>query len=363
MVSRLRNPFPCSAAVVALVGMLMTCACSKQAPESPTTRAAESKSPDRDEKPTPSDPKPTPTTAQPKPATPAEVKPAVGSEEESTTEPKPSAASPPAKPAAPANPAPAAVTVPAPKTVEEAEQLILDRWGKLKSCRAQVLSLIEASNENGTRRITGNGSYELLRQGDGALARMDLDTDEALTIGKSTNTRSDRTHRTTDGYTLDSHVEFPMGGIATRIFLEPGHVFIIGGPYLVRSIHAIGDVKVVAPDAFTGSDNFVLEARPKDGGVPTRFYISLTHGLLNKMETADNDNRQSTQLLFENFRMDVEISPDRFRLTPPPDVTMDDYTLPPYAIGKPTEEELKAAVEFWATEQAKPKDEAAAAPK
>lgn len=353
-----------------LTAAIMNHACSRQPATSPPSPAAK-----------PAAPAPTPAKTQPpsgdaKPASaPSEAKPSAATAEPSA----PPAANPPApaepkanagqepspapkdpKPATSPGAAPAAV-IPMPKTVEEAEQLILDRWSKLKSCRAQVLSTIEVSNENGTRRIVGNGSYELLRRGEGALARMDMDTEETLMMGRSTNTRADRTHRTTDGYTLDTHVEFPTGGIATRMFLEPGYVFVIGGPYLMRSARAIGDVKVGAADAFTGTDSFVLEARPKEGGVPTRFYISLTHGMLNKMETVDHEHMQSTQLLFDGFRFGEEISPERFRLTPPPDVPVDDYTLPPYFIGEPTEAELKAAQEANAAEQAKAAENAKAA--
>lgn len=217
------------------------------------------------------------------------------------------------------------------ETLEDVEKNIIKAAQAVKSYTADIAINMELSMGAMTMKSSGGGTTEFLRKGDKVLSRTEMKLAMTMNQGENEQKMEQSVLTILDGehsYTLSDQLGQKT---AVKAKLDPTAANM-GSKEMFAKMREDATLKLL-PEAKVGDDAaYAIEATPKQPqGMAGKsiFYFNKKNGVLLKMLTLTPEDKPMQTVTFSNFKMDVDLKPERFVFEAPPGVPLQDMTKNP----------------------------------
>ncbi len=207
------------------------------------------------------------------------------------------------------------------KTVKEK---IMAGWDKHRSITAKVKLVAEATGSR-AHKSKGEGTYQVLKQGEKTLFRTDHEIVMVVKAGGREMKMVQKATKIMDGQYTYSLVEAMRGTAATKAKATPRDRTDPNSMF--KQLDKAYTLKLLPEERVDGQQVYVIEATAKKkrkGSFTKGIYYFRKDGILVK-QTAQMDESKMTTT-FTDIKLNGKIDPGRFVFKPPPGVEVRDMT-------------------------------------
>ena len=210
------------------------------------------------------------------------------------------------------------------------EKKISAGWKNYKTMSAKVV-LSQHMNMGGMSMETnGNGTQELMRQGDKTLSRFELKMAMTRKMGEQEMKMEQEMLQIIDGDI--THMLVDAMGQKTAFKSKTKDSDASDPELMFAAMHKDSEVKLLPEETIAGAKMYVIESTPKEKaaspGAPqkTIMYFNQATCQLVKMIAHDQTGAPMMTMEYSDFKFDEPIDPDRFKFVLPEGVQLMDQT-------------------------------------
>lgn len=229
----------------------------------------------------------------------------------------------------------AGLPVSAQESVEAIEKSVTENWNKLSSLSADVETKMEQSNPSYSMKNESKGKFEYAKIQDVPYFRMEATTNMQMSQGGQEQKMDSTNLMVSDGKVMFAEVKM-LG--QTQVMKLPTSTnedpLGIGGSMIWSSLRESMTLAALPSVEINGKSTHVVEGTMKDqqtGISKNKFHFDKETGLLVRLESYDMEGKMILHTNTTNIKTNPEISPSRFRYTPPEGAMVQDMTQPQQA--------------------------------
>ncbi len=221
----------------------------------------------------------------------------------------------------PVHQAPPSETLKALNAVEQA-------WARTHAFSATVqIFVAQAIERKGS--TNGDGTYDLLKEGDKTKIRFYTENVLRIDIGKKSSDlrTAEFLYWVTDGIVLyQSTHQAKQYYVVTKTWYEDKDILQVGGPPLMYTLRSERHLESVEDSELDGRPVVVFKAVPPDGDWFELHYFDKETGIRLRLVEFDSDRVRQFEVTLTELDMNVEFEPDHFTLDIPERATIIDKT-------------------------------------
>ncbi len=201
-------------------------------------------------------------------------------------------------------------------------------WARTHSFSAKVETFVAQAIERKGKTV-GDGTYDLLKEGDKTKIRFYTENVLHIDIGKehSDLRTAEFLYWVTDGIVLyQSTHQAQKYYVVTKTWYEEKDILQVGGPALMYTLRSERRLESVEEDVQEGRPVVVFKAVPPDGDWFELHYFDKETGIRLRFVEFDNDDVKKFELTLSELKTGVEFEPDHFTFEIPELATLIDKT-------------------------------------
>ncbi|MBW7906681.1 MAG: outer membrane lipoprotein carrier protein LolA [Phycisphaerae bacterium] len=214
------------------------------------------------------------------------------------------------------------------ETLDEVEAKLKKAYEEVKSYSGNYAIVMNVGTAGSTVHSELRGPTEWARRGGKIFMRTELKGKMTMSFGDTKNENESAMLMVCDGEFMWQLSE--QMGTKTAMKTKPDPKVIGDVASMFTELKKDHDVKVLDSAKVDGADAFVIEATAKapnpQGVDKTVFYFRKDIGVMAKMVGKDKDGKETMTVMLSDIKANPDISPDRFKFTPPEGVQVMDMT-------------------------------------